>query len=94
MIVQDSSKNSLELSRKELNECYESRESWETATKIAWDELDDTEWWKEKNKDYYKNLLAKATKLFKTLRRSSLLQDYHKEELDEINELLEKIPSK
>ena len=43
---------------------------------------------------YYLNLLRKATKLFKTLRRSSLLQDYHEEELDEINELLEKIPSK
>ena len=44
--------------------------------------------------EYYLNLLRKATKLFKTLRRSSLLQDYHEEELDEINELLEKIPSK
>ena len=43
---------------------------------------------------YYLNLLRKATKLFKTLKRSSLLQDYHEEELDEINELLEEIPSK
>ena len=43
---------------------------------------------------YYLNLLRKSTKLFKKLTRSSYMQDYYEDDVDEINELLEKIPSK
>ena len=43
---------------------------------------------------YYLNLLRKSTKLFKKLTRSAYMQDYYEDDIDEINELLEKIPSK
>jgi len=88
----------LKLSRKEINECDKSRKSWEAATNKAWGELDNMEWWKNKHKDRYTELLKenedRYTELLKTLRRSLHIYGTHQEELDKINELLKKIPSK
>ena len=76
---------------KKLKEC-------ETKLKRDLDKCeDDVRQWEvdfDYTNKYYLNLLRKSTKLFKKLTRSSYMQDYYEEDVDEINELLEKIPSK
>ena len=79
---------------KKLKECEEKQ-------KNVLDKLDkcegDVRQWEvdfDYTNKYYLNLLRKSTKLFKKLTRSAYMQDYYEDDVDEINELLEKIPSK